>query len=50
MKEDLLNPKLFGNEAGEDEEPEWLDAYFVDKPGFNLFGCNSPKLASLFQR
>ncbi len=32
MREDLINPELFGNDAGEDEEPEILSSYFLEKP------------------
>ena len=37
MIQDLLAPDLFGNEAGEDEAPEVLGAYFVDKVEFRPF-------------
>lgn len=33
----LLNDEVFGNEAGEDEDPEYLDSYFVEKPSFQRF-------------
>ena len=29
MKNDLLNPKLFGNEAGEDENKKKLTKYYL---------------------
>jgi hypothetical protein len=29
MKNDLLNPKLFGNEAGEDEDKRRLTEYYL---------------------
>jgi hypothetical protein len=34
---DLTDPDIFGNDAGEDEKPEVLASYFVDKPEFNRF-------------
>jgi hypothetical protein len=34
---DLINPELFGNDAGEDEVPEVLNSYFLDKPDFHPF-------------
>ena len=38
IKEILVNdPKLFGNEAADDEDPETLNTYFVDQPGFHKF-------------
>ena len=37
MKQDLLNPALFGNDAGEDEPPHVLASYFLDKPEFDSF-------------
>lgn len=33
----LINPELFGNDAGEDELPEVLNSYFLDKPDFAPF-------------
>ncbi|MRG98619.1 hypothetical protein [Polyangium spumosum] len=35
--EDLVNPGLFGNEAGEDETPDVLNSYFLEKPDFEHF-------------
>jgi hypothetical protein len=37
MKQDLINPELFGNDAGEDENPEVLNSYFLEKQGFETF-------------
>jgi hypothetical protein len=34
---DLINPDLFGNDAGEDELPEVLNSYFLDKADFAPF-------------
>jgi hypothetical protein len=34
---ELLSVGIFGNEAGEDEVPEFLDAYFVEKDSFREF-------------
>lgn len=34
---DLIDPGLFGNEAGEDEDPQVLASYFVEKPEFVPF-------------
>jgi hypothetical protein len=37
MRRDLADPELFGNEAGEDEDEEILDSYFLDKQEFEKF-------------
>ena len=37
MKIDLLSNELFGNEAAEDESPEILSSYFVEKHEFTPF-------------
>jgi hypothetical protein len=37
MKHDLINPSLFGNDAGEDEPLEVLNSYFLEKPDFKPF-------------
>ena len=37
MKQDLINPYLFGNDAGEDEHPEVLNSYFLEKQEFQPF-------------
>jgi len=44
MLKDLINSDLFGNEAGEDEDIEKLESYFVYKPDFNDFQSDSKKL------
>jgi len=44
MKRDLADPELFGNEAGEDETPEVLNSYFVDKPEFIRFFSEQQRL------
>lgn len=33
----LADPRLFGNDAGEEEEPDVLASYFVDQPAFSAF-------------
>jgi hypothetical protein len=41
-KQDLINPALFGNDAGEDEPLEVLNSYFLKKPEFDhLFDTNT---------
>lgn len=37
MMKDLVDPGLFGNEAGEDETPDILNSYFLEKPDFDRF-------------
>jgi len=37
MKENLIDPDLFGNDAGEDEPLHILDSYFLDKTSFDPF-------------
>ena len=32
-----LNDEIFGNEAGEDEDIEILESYFIDNPKFSKF-------------
>jgi len=44
MKEDLISPELFGNEAGEDEPIDVLNSYFVDKIEFAQFYSDKNKL------
>lgn len=34
---DFTDGALFGNDAGEDEEPDILNSYFVDQPAFSSF-------------
>lgn len=41
---DLADPTLFGNDAGEDETPEVLASYFVEKPTFTSFYSPNVKL------
>jgi hypothetical protein len=41
---DLINPELFGNDAGEDEIPEVLDSYFLEKPEFHPFFNEATRL------
>ncbi len=42
---DLLDPRLFGNEAGDDEDEATLSEYFVDKPEFKSFESASRRIA-----
>ncbi len=42
---DLTDPYLFGNDAGEDEDPDFLASYFVEKPSFRVFTNPSAKIA-----
>jgi hypothetical protein len=44
MKQDLINPDLFGNDAGEDEQPEVLNSYFFEKQEFLPFFSLDRKL------
>jgi hypothetical protein len=44
MIKDIISMQLFGNEAGEDEDLEILNSYFVEKPDFNLFYAPDCKL------
>ena len=46
----LRDPKLFGNEAGEDEDPEVLDSYFVTKPEFDRFFSADARLGFVRSR
>jgi len=50
MKRDLANPELFGNEAGEDEELEVLNSYFVEKEDFERFFSPSNRVAFVRSR
>lgn len=45
MKLDLLDPRLFGNEAGDDEDERTLASYFVEKPEFEVFESSTRSLA-----
>jgi hypothetical protein len=47
---DLINPDLFGNDAGEDEIPEVLDSYFLEKPEFSPFFDSAKRLAFVRSR
>jgi hypothetical protein len=38
----LVDPELFGNEAGEDENPDILASYFVEKPEYQHFFSSNP--------
>jgi hypothetical protein len=40
----LINPELFGNDAGEDEDPEILNSYFLEKNEFSRFISKTVKL------
>jgi hypothetical protein len=44
MRHDLINRDLFGNEAGEDEDLDILNSYFVDKPDFKDFFSHNQHL------
>jgi hypothetical protein len=50
MRRDLADPELFGNEAGEDEDAEVLDSYFLRKPEFDRFYSPARKLAFVRSR
>lgn len=50
IRHDLINPELFGNEAGDDEELEVLDSYYLDKPEFERFYSPSSRLAFVRSR
>jgi hypothetical protein len=50
MKQDLINPDLFGNDAGEDEHPEVLNSYFIEKPEFFSFFSPDRKLGFVRSR
>jgi hypothetical protein len=45
VRRDLADPELFGNEAGEDEDVEVLDSYFLKKPEFDRFYSPARRLA-----
>lgn len=47
---DLIDPELFGNEAGDDEDIEILSSYFLDKPEFFKFYSPETKLAFVRSR
>ncbi len=50
MRRDLADPELFGNEAGEDEDAEILDSYFLRKPEFDRFYSPTRKLGFVRSR
>lgn len=50
MRRDLIDPELFGNEAGDDEDLEILDSYFLDKPEFDRFFSVDNRLAFVRSR
>lgn len=50
MKRDLADPELFGNEAGEDEDPAVLDSYFIRKPDFENFYSSRAKIGFVRSR
>ena len=37
MRDDMLNPELFGNEAGEDEDKKRLNDYYLEKAKNKIF-------------
>lgn len=47
---DLINPELFGNEAGDDEDLDVLNSYFLDKPEFERFYSPNTRLAYVRSR
>lgn len=49
-RKELIDPELFGNEAGDDEDLEVLDSYFLDKPEFSRFYSDKTKLAFVRSR
>ncbi len=49
-RRDLIDPELFGNEAGDDEPIEVLDSYFLDKPEFHRFYSPLTRLAFVRSR
>jgi hypothetical protein len=50
MRRDLADPELFGNEAGEDEEPDILSSYYLDKDEFDYFFSKKKKLGFVRSR
>lgn len=49
-RRDLIDPELFGNEAGDDEDVEILNSYFVEKPEFQRFFSPATRLAFVRSR
>lgn len=50
IRRDLIDPELFGNEAGDDEDLEVLNSYFLNKPEFDRFYSPSTRLAFVRSR
>jgi hypothetical protein len=50
VKQDLVNAELFGNDAGEDEDPDVLNSYFVEKQEFQPFLSENIKLGFVRSR
>lgn len=50
MQIDLNDKSLFGNEAGEDEDLDVLNSYFIDHPDFDSFFKESEKLSIVSAR
>ncbi|WP_322065346.1 P-loop ATPase, Sll1717 family [Burkholderia ubonensis] len=46
----MIDPELFGNEAGDDEDLEVLNSYFLNKPEFDRFYSPSTRLAFVRSR
>ncbi|MEK1912258.1 MAG: hypothetical protein AAAB21_19090, partial [Pseudomonas chlororaphis] len=49
-RSDLINPELFGNEAGDDEDLEVLNSYFLGKPEFERFYSTNTRLSFVRSR
>lgn len=49
-RRDLIDPELFGNEAGDDEDLEILNSYFLDKPEFDRFFSPTTRLSFVRSR
>ena len=49
-RSDLIHAELFGNEAGDDEDKEVLDSYFLDKQEFDNFYSPTTKIAFVRSR
>lgn len=50
MRRDLADPELFGNEAGEDEDFEVLNSYFLAKEEFTRFFSPARKISFVRSR
>lgn len=50
QRRDLIDPELFGNEAGDDEDIRILNGYFLNKPEFERFYSPSNRLAFVRSR